>query len=101
MALKIQLLNSRSVITMIDVAPVLDIGKSVMKSIDISLHCRSGIGSGFKKPRLFSLYMALLPQMSQLGKNRRTSCDKPGQVNLLLIIAFKRSRPGCPVRAES
>ena len=86
---------------MIDIAPVLDTGKSVIKLIDILLYCCSGIGSGFKRPCLFSLYIALLPQMSQLGRNCHISCNKPGQVNLLLIIAFKRSRPGCPVRAES
>jgi hypothetical protein len=61
--------------------------------MDISLHWRSGISNGFNNPRFFSFYTILLPYMSQLGKNWRISWNKPGQVNFLLIIALRKSRP--------
>jgi hypothetical protein len=61
--------------------------------MDISLHWRLGIGNGFNNPRLFFLHTALLPYMSQLGKNWRISWDKPDQMNLLLMIALRKSRP--------
>ena len=91
-ALKMQLLDSRSLITITNVAPDIDTCRFVMKP---------RIGSGFRRPCLSSLYVALLPQISQFGRNSRISCDGPGQVDRPLMIALKRSRPGWSVRAKS
>jgi hypothetical protein len=75
---------SQSVTTMQFVALLRpDSGRSVMKSIEISPHMRSGIGSGLRSPFLVSLYIVFLPQISQLRTNRRTSLAAPDQKNCL------------------
>jgi hypothetical protein len=59
-----QFLNSRSIITITFVAFVFETGNFVIKSMDISLYWRLGIGNSFNNFRLFSFYTVLLPYMS-------------------------------------
>jgi hypothetical protein len=72
----------------------LNIGRSMMKSIEISFHGRSGINKGFNSPRRFSRQIDFRLQVLQLRVNFRTSWDNPGHVNRRLIMLFKRSLPG-------
>ncbi len=99
---KTTLFDSLSVITIIVSAwSVPDGGNLVIKSIEISVQIRSGIGSGFNRPCCFSLYMVILPYISQFRRNFRTSWLRPGYMNFRLISSLVRSLPRCPERAES
>ncbi len=99
-SLKIAPLLSWSIITKIFVKLLL-IGSYVIKSINISLYIRSGIGSGFKKPCLQSCYALFWLQESQLYTNCYTNCAIPGQKNCYIKIAIVPSLLGCPQIRES
>ena len=102
MGWNIAFLNSRSVITIMDMALSGPEGsRPVIKSIEILAHCHSGIGSGFKSPHCCSRQKLVRPHTSQFHWNYRTSCNSPGHVKRRLIRAFVKSLPRWPVRDKS
>jgi hypothetical protein len=98
--LKITPFPKRSVTTMIFVRPWLGF-RSVTKSIEISLHNRSGIGKGFKNPWRRSLHGVLALHASQFRTNLRTSSYILGQKYWRARMAPVESLPGCPQALES
>src|SRR6202451_23504 len=72
-----------------------------IKSIEISRHLRSGMGSGFRRTCLRSLHTTFARHLSQFRVNLRMSCAMPGQYTLRARMAYVILCPGWPQSMES
>ena len=89
-------LESRSTTTIItDLFP--DLGKPVIKSIDISFQISGGIGSGWSVPRDLTVSPLLRWHTSHSATNLQMSCFIPSQKKERLTLSYVLVNPECPV----
>jgi hypothetical protein len=88
-------LERRSTTTIItDLFP--DLGKPVIKSIDISFQISGGIGSGWSVPEDLTVSPLLRWHTSHSATNLRMSCFIPSQKKERLTLSYVLVNPECP-----
>ena len=66
---------------------LLDFGRPIIKSIEMSIHYVGGIGNGFKAPKIYTIFPLFHWQVSHFAKNVMIYFFMPSQKKECLACA--------------